>query len=115
MPIAKTYKRYAALSTFGVVGSPKSNVILMHNVQLWKNLLPGTYCVCAALENVIIWDMRKSEKVRLRLYNLVFFFLNSYPANFCLFKVNNRNFRKRCKICPNLTIKTPERRQRRFV
>lgn len=73
MPIAKTYKRYAALSTFGVVGSPKSNVILMHNVQLWKNLLPGTYCVCAALENVIIWDMRKSEKVRLRLYNLSFF------------------------------------------
>ena len=29
-----------------------------------------------------------------------------------LFKVNNRNFRNRCKICSKLTIKTPKRRQR---
>ena len=28
-----------------------------------------------------------------------------------LFKVNNKNIRKRCKICLKLTIKTPERRQ----
>ena len=28
-----------------------------------------------------------------------------------LFKVNNRNTRKRCEICSKLTIKTPERRQ----
>ena len=30
-----------------------------------------------------------------------------------LFKVNNRNTRKRCEICPKLTIKTPKRRYRR--
>ena len=30
-----------------------------------------------------------------------------------LFKDNNRNTRKRCEICSKLTIKTPERRQRR--
>ena len=35
----------------------------------------------------------------------------SIPANIYLFKVNNRNFRKRCEICSKLTIKTPERRQ----
>ena len=35
----------------------------------------------------------------------------TYPANICLFKVNNRNIRKRCEIRPKLTIKTPERRQ----
>ena len=32
------------------------------------------------------------------------------PANIYLFKVNNRNGRKSCEICSNLTIKTPERR-----
>ena len=30
-----------------------------------------------------------------------------------MFKVNNRNTRTRCGICSKLTIKTPERRQRR--
>ena len=33
-----------------------------------------------------------------------------YPANIYLFKVNNRNIRKRYDICSKLTIKTPERR-----
>ena len=39
------------------------------------------------------------------------FFVNSIicPANTCLFKVNI-NFRKVCKICSKLTIKTRERR-----
>ena len=35
---------------------------------------------------------------------------NNLPANIYLFKVNNTNTRKRCKICSKLTIKTPERR-----
>ena len=30
-----------------------------------------------------------------------------------MFKVKNRNTRKRCKICSKLTIKTPERRHGR--
>ena len=30
-----------------------------------------------------------------------------YPAKIYLFKVNNRNTRKRCEICLKLTIKTP--------
>ena len=34
---------------------------------------------------------------------------NCYPANIYLFKVNNRNTRKRCKTCSKFTIKTPER------
>ena len=33
--------------------------------------------------------------------------LRNYPANIYLFKVNNRNNRKRCEICSKLTIKTP--------
>ena len=38
----------------------------------------------------------------------------SSPAKFYLFKVNNRNTRKRCKICSKSTIKTLERRLWRF-
>ena len=33
------------------------------------------------------------------------------PANIYLFKVNNRNPRKRCQICSELTTKTPEQGQ----
>ena len=32
-------------------------------------------------------------------------------GNIYLFKVNNRNTRKRCEMCSKLTIKTPERHQ----
>ena len=35
---------------------------------------------------------------------------NLNPAGIYLLKVNNRNTRTRCEICPKLTIKTPERR-----
>ena len=34
-----------------------------------------------------------------------------FPANIYLYKVNNRNSRKRCEIFSKLTIKTPERRK----
>ena len=48
---------------------------------------------------------------------LGFFFLQMddanyiLPTNIYLFKVSNRNIRKRCEICSELTIKIPERRQ----
>ena len=38
------------------------------------------------------------------------YLLSVIPANIYLFKVNNKDTRKRCKICSKLTIKTPERR-----
>ena len=34
---------------------------------------------------------------------------NNYPANIYLFKVKNRNTRKRCEVRSKLTIKTPDR------
>ena len=34
----------------------------------------------------------------------------TYPAGNYIFKVNNRNTRKRCAICSKLTINIPERR-----
>ena len=39
------------------------------------------------------------------------FFAAHSPAGNHMFKVNNRNTRKRCEICSKLTIKTPEQRQ----
>ena len=36
-----------------------------------------------------------------------------YPASIYLLKVNNRNTRTRLEICLKLTLKTPERCQRR--
>ena len=33
---------------------------------------------------------------------------NQFPANKYMFKVNNKNVRKRCKICFKVTKKTPE-------
>ena len=39
-----------------------------------------------------------------------YFQKRSHPTNFYLFKVNNKNTRKKCGICSKLTIKTPERR-----
>ena len=36
--------------------------------------------------------------------------LDSFPAGNYMFKVNNRNTRTECEICPKLTIKIPERR-----
>ena len=37
------------------------------------------------------------------------------PAGIYVFKVTNRNTRKRCEICSKLTIKTPERRHLMFL
>ena len=36
--------------------------------------------------------------------------LTLFPANIYLFNVNNGDSKKRCEICSNVTIKTPERR-----
>ena len=40
-----------------------------------------------------------------------FTFSRNYLANIYLFKVNNRNTRKKCNICSKVTIKTPEQHQ----
>ena len=45
----------------------------------------------------------------------MFFYQNEsiFLANIYLFKIKNRNTRKRCKICSKSAIKTSERHQRR--
>ena len=39
---------------------------------------------------------------------VIIIFICSIPANSYLFKVNNRNIRKRCEICSKLTVKILE-------
>ena len=38
------------------------------------------------------------------------YFTTIFPANICLFKVSNKNYRKRYEICSKLTTETPEQR-----
>ena len=47
----------------------------------------------------------------LRITWLIPKIFKQFPANIYLFKVKNRNTRKRYEICSKLTIKTLERRQ----
>ena len=58
------------------------------------------------------WKMSKAlsgitDKIWISVYNSR---TNSNPAKIYLFKVNNRNIRKRCEIRSKLTTKTTERR-----
>ena len=53
--------------------------------------------------------LSKSSSLIMSVGTLIIYLSKSiYPANIHLFKVNNRNTRKRCKICSKLRIKTPE-------
>ena len=40
---------------------------------------------------------------------------NAFSTGNYMFKVNDKNTKTRCEICPKLTIKTPERRQWRLL
>ena len=51
------------------------------------------------------YDAQKQQSLRERSLNLEF------PAHIFLLKVNSRNSRTRCKICSNLRVMSPERRQ----
>ena len=42
-------------------------------------------------------------------FSKVIIFSGPNPGNIYLFKVNNKNTRKRCEICSKLTTKTPKR------
>lgn len=58
MGITKQYLRYCASALFGVIASPKANIVF---VTLRGD--KGRYVAVAACEHVIIWDIRKGEKV----------------------------------------------------
>ena len=48
---------------------------------------------------VFSWEGEGQKKILRKMANY-----NPHPANIYLFKINNRNTRKRCKTCSKLTI-----------
>lgn len=60
MPLTKQYLRYAHLASFGVVSSRKSNAILL---DVAKGKARQLRIIAPALEDIIIWDPRKGERV----------------------------------------------------
>lgn len=66
MGVTKQYLRYTSGPLFGVVGSPKANIVFL-DVRGVK----GKYCAVGACEDVIVWDLRTGEKVPVHVYNLI--------------------------------------------
>ena len=69
--------------------------------------------VCRIRTSLCIQFFHKmhSSKVVYRVICHISHIDKQIPANIYLFKVNNRNTRKWCKICSKLTIETLERCQ----
>lgn len=52
--MVKAYLRYEPLATFGVIASTQSNIVCDHT---------GKIAVTPALEEVILWDLKKGSEV----------------------------------------------------
>lgn len=64
MVLTKSYLRYEPSGCFGIVGSLKANVLFVDGKRFGlKNT--SQLAVCAALQDVVVWDTRKQEKVSL--------------------------------------------------
>ncbi len=61
MGLTKQYLRYAASGLFNVIGSSKANVVFVK----FKGV-QGKLCAVGACEHVLIWDLRKGEKVQVK-------------------------------------------------
>jgi len=59
MGLTKQYLRYIAGDVFGLVGTNKSNVVLLK-----VHGSAGRFCATGACEDVIVWDIRTGEKVK---------------------------------------------------
>ena len=53
--MVKAYLRYEPLATFGVIASTQSNIVYDHT---------GKVAITPALEEVILWDLKKGTEVR---------------------------------------------------
>lgn len=62
MPLSKQYLRYEHAATLGVVNGRKSNLLLTEAAAGGKR---RALVVAPAVEDVIIWDPRRSDKVSL--------------------------------------------------
>jgi len=61
MGLTKQYLRYAPAGLFNLVASSKANIAFLE-----LKGTKGRYCAVGACENVIVWDIRKGDKVILK-------------------------------------------------
>ena len=65
MGLIKTYQRYGLVSQFSVIGSSKCNTVLLKKDSGPKSSSDHVsyFAATAAVENVVLWDIRKAEQV----------------------------------------------------
>lgn len=56
MGLTKQYLRYVSYGIFNLIGGHKSNIVYLEKPN-------SKLCAVGACENVLIWDIRKGEKV----------------------------------------------------
>ena len=63
MVLTKAYLRYVQSACFGVVCSLKANIVFVRrrNNKTSKQVI--LYAVCPTLESVVVWDVKRGEKV----------------------------------------------------
>ena len=82
------------------------------NLDCEDNIRFGIYSSSHFLQNILIETSNICLKNFQIAYLVLWLFFNviMFPAGIYMFKVNNRNTRKRCEICSKLTIKIQEQR-----
>lgn len=64
MVLTKAYLRYVQSACFGVVCSLKANIVFVRRRNNKASKQVTLYAVCPTLESVVVWDVRRGEKVR---------------------------------------------------
>ena len=88
MGLTKQYLRYNPVAQFGVIASSRCNVVMlqMRNTK-------ARYIAVAAVENVIIWDIRVGEKVgQILLWQCLFLCSYRILKSFIMFLSDIKSF-----------------------
>ena len=65
MVLTKAYLRYVQSACFGVVCSLKANIVFVRRRNNKTSKQVTLYAVCPTLESVVVWDVKRGEKVSL--------------------------------------------------
>ena len=81
----------------------------MKRKRLWRNIFDETAFLVNNAVDVFPFRQYKLKFAKTFLYTMamLIYLASTNPANIYLLKVNNRNTKKRCKICSNVTLKNP--------
>ena len=74
-------------------------------IEGWKTQcsVSNKHPLCTQWKSGLLQSLRRFRWVKLQVWDI-------YLAGIYLFKINNRNTRKRFEICSKVTMKTPEQR-----